>query len=177
MIVFRRKRARSYQRPIQKNAAYIVAGAFVLMLVVMLSLLSAKRASDRALGECREVLSAGVQQNLFEAIKSYDGISLRSADLTGEILPSMRRSLYAADALNRAMVQTFGDSSSLYDMAQYEAFQAIMAAFDDKIAAGQSTDDAKAQLSAYMAQMESVVAQRLGPEGLPLSKTANQPTP
>ena len=176
MIIFRRKRARDYRHPYKRYALYAAGGAYALLLLALLITLSAKNAANRTLEECRDVMAASIQENMNQALRSFDEINRRSADLQGEILPSMKQRLYAADAMNRAMVETFGEQYSVYDLSQYENFAAIMAKFDELLATGQSTDEAKLTLASYMTQVEELVSERFGPNGLLLPKTAKQST-
>ena len=148
-----------------------IAGAFVLLAILMLSAFSAKSSLQAQMNETREMMAASIQRDMNEVLGSYKTIDRKSADLTGDILPTMRQHMYAAYEMNRVLTQTFGDQYSMIDDEHYKTFQSIMDQYDQLLAAGQSTDPARENLTACMTNLEQVLANRFTADGGLLPRT------
>ena len=150
-----------------------VAGMFVLLLVMMLSAASSRNHLDNRLNEAQEMMAASIQNDMNKVLRAHDTIDHKSADLSGDILPTMKQHMYAANEMNKALTETFGEEYSMIDPKQYEEFLSIMEQFDHLLAAGQSTAPAKESLVLCMDSMETALANRLTAEGNLLPKTAS----
>ena len=80
--------------------------------------------------------------------------------------------MYAANEVNEILAETFGEEYAMFDPEQYESFLAIMARFDQLMAAGQSPDPAKESLTACMDALEISIANRFTADGGLLPRTA-----
>ena len=176
MLSFKRTKKRTYQNPREKYIALSLACVFALMLVFTLVGFTGKNSLRAQLNETQDILAASIQSDLSDALNSYEGIDRKSADLAGDILPTMRTHMYAAYEMNRILVETFGEEYSMLDAAQYESFEAVMNRFDQLLAAGQSTDPAKETLAACMNDLKNSLAGRFTAEGDLLPKTASATT-
>ncbi len=172
MVIFKRNRKRNYQNPAEKYALYGLAGVFTLMLVMMIVGFSGRSRLSGLLMETREMMAASIQSDMNKVLQSYDSIDRKSADLGGDILPTMRQHMYAANSMNKVLTETFGEEYSMIDPALYERFQGIMEEFDQLMAAGQSTAAAKESLTTCMTDIEVALGNRFGADGLLLPQTA-----
>lgn len=171
MISFKRTKRRNYTHPGGKYMTVGIAGAFVLLAILMFSAFSAKSSLQAQMRETREMMAASIQRDMNEVLGSYKTIDRKSADLTGDILPTMRQHLYAAYEMNRVLTQTFGDQYSMIDDEHYKTFQSIMDQYDQLLAAGQSTDPARENLTTCMTNLEQVLANRFTADGGLLPRT------
>lgn len=176
MISFKRTKKRNYHNPRETYIRSFIAGAFALLLVFAVVAVSGRSRLQTQLSETQDILAASVQSNITKAMNSYEGINRKSADLSGDILPTMRRHLYAAYGMNRVLVETFGEEYSMIESTQYEQFENIMDQFDRLIASGQSTDPAKESLALCMEDMKNSLTNRFTAEGSLLPKTASATT-
>lgn len=176
MISFKRTKKRNFRSPRMKYLSLSAAGAFALLVILVLVGFSGRNNLRALLGETQDILASSIQSDLNDALDSYEGIDRKSANLADDILPTMRRHMYAAHEMNKILVETFGEEYSMLDAAQYESFEAIMKRFDQLIAAGQSTDPAKETLAACMNDLRSSIAGRFTAEGNLLPKTASATT-
>ncbi len=174
MITFKRTRKRSYQHPGEKYLFYGIAGVFTLMLVMLVVAFSGRSRMNEQLLETREMMASSIQSDMSRALDSYGGINRKSADLQGDILPTMRQHMYAANSMNKVLTETYGEEYSMIDKELYDSFQAIMEEFDKRLSAGQSTESAKEQLIACMNGMTAELGNRFGADGLLLPKTASK---
>ncbi len=176
MLSFKRTKKRNYQNPREKYIALSLAGAFTLLLILTLVGFSGRSRLQARLTETQDILAAAIQSDLNDALDSYAGIDRKSANLADDILPTMRRHMYAAHEMNRILVETFGEEYSMLDTDRYESFEAIMKRFDQLIAAGQSPDPAKETLASCMNDLKNSLAGRFTAEGNLLPKTASATT-
>ena len=176
MVSFKRTKKRNFRSPVIKYLSLSAAGVFALLLILVLVGFSGRNSLRAQLSETQDILAAAIQSDLSDALDSYEGIDRKSANLADDILPTMRRHMYAAHEMNKILVETFGEEYSMLDTAQYESFEAIMKRFDQLIAAGQSTDPAKETLTACMNDLRSSMAGRFTAEGNLLPKTASATT-
>ena len=173
MVSFKRTKKRNYRHPGEKYLTLGVAGMFALLLIVMLAAFSGRSHLEAQLNETREIMAASIQRDMNEVLRSYENIGRKSADLAGDVLPTMRRYMYSANGMNEALVEIFGEDYSMIDPEQYDAFESIMDQFDQLLAAGQSTDPAKESLVACMSSFEAALSNRFTADGSLLPKTAS----
>lgn len=171
MISFKRTKRRNYTHPGEKYMLAGAAGIFVLLLVLTLSAFSAKGSLQMQMNDAREMMAASIQRDMNQVLSSYEAIDRKSANLAGDILPTMRQHMYAAYEMNRVLTQTFGDEYSMIDAEHYDAFQSVMDQYDQLLAAGQSTDPARENLTACMTNLEQVLANRFTADGGLLPRT------
>lgn len=176
MLSFKRTKRRNYQNPREKYIAFSLAGAFALLLILTLVGFTGQSRLRARLAETQDILAAAIQSDLNDALDSYAGIDRKSANLSGDILPTMRRHMYSAYEMDKILVETFGAEYSMLDAERYASFEAIMNRFDQLIAAGQSPDPAKETLAACMNDLKNSLAGRFTAEGNLLPKTASATT-
>ncbi len=173
MISFKRTRRRNYKHPGEKYMLLGLAGMFALMLIIMLSASSGRSRLEAQLGETREIMAASIQSDMNEVLRAAENIDRKNADLAGDVLPAMRLYMYAANEMNDALVETFGEKYSMIDPEQYESFESIMDEFDQLLAAGQSTEPAKEKMTACMDGFRIALYNRFTADGSLLPKTAS----
>jgi len=173
MVSFRRTKRRNYTHPGEKYMIFGVAAMFVVMLIIMLGASSGKNRLETQLNETREIMAASIQRDLTQALRTYENIGRKNADLADDLLPAMRLHMYAANEMNEALSETFGEEYSMIAPEQYKTFETIMDEFDQLMAAGQSTDPAKEKLTACMSGLETALANRFTADGSLLPKTAS----
>ena len=173
MISFKRTKRRNYKHPGEKYLILGVAGMFALMLIMMLSASSGRNRLEAQLDETREIMAASIQSDMNEVLRASENIDRKNADLAGEVLPTMRLYMYAANEMNDALIETFGDEYSMIDPELYASFESIMGEFDQLLAAGQSTDSAKEKMTACMAGFRTDLTHRFTADGSLLPKTAS----
>lgn len=176
MISFKRTKRRNYHNPRNKYLLSSIAGAFALLLILTIIGFAGKNGLQMQLNETQDMLAASIQSDMSKALNSHEGINRKSADLPGEILPTMRRHMYAAYEMNRVLTETYGEDYSMLDSDQYDSFESIMDELDQLIAAGQSTDPAKEQLAICMENLKMSLSNRFTAEGSLLPKTASATT-
>lgn len=176
MIRFKRTKKRTYRNPREKYLALSLAGVFGLMLILTLVGFLGKNSLQTQLNETQDMLAASISRDLSQVLSSHENIDRKSANLSGDILPTMRRHMYAAYEMNRVLTETYGEEYSMLDEEQYDSFEAIMDQFDSLLAAGQSTDPAKESLTACMENVRSAMSNRFTAEGSLLPKTASATT-
>lgn len=176
MLSFKRTKKRNYRNPREKYLAIGAASLFALLLILTLIGFVGRSGLQAQLDETQDILAASIQSDLSDALDCYAGIDRKSANLADDILPTMRRHFYAANEMNRVLVETFGEEYSMLDPEQYESFEAIMARFDQLLAAGQSTDPARETLAVCMDDIRASLTGRFTAEGDLLPKTASATT-
>lgn len=176
MISFKRTKKRNYRNPREAYLISAVAAAFAVCIILMLVGFLGRNTLRAQLSETQDMLASSIQSDISKALNSYEGIGRKSANLSGDILPTMRRHMYAAYEMNRILVETCGEEYSMIDEAQYDSFESVMDQFDRLIAAGQSTDPAKESLTVCMDTLKASIANRFTAEGSLLPKTASATT-
>ncbi len=176
MISFKRTKKRTYRSPKEKYLWLSAAGVFCLMLILTLVGFLGKNSLQMQLMETQDMLAASIQRDMSEALNSYESIDRKSANLSGDILPTMRRHMYAAYEMNKVLTETYGAEYSMLDEEQYDSFEAIMDRFDGLLAAGQSTAPARESLTACMESIRSAMTNRFTAEGTLLPRTASATT-
>ncbi len=106
MLSFKRTKRRNYQNPREKYIAFSLAGAFALLLILTLVGFTGQSRLRARLAETQDILAAAIQSDLNDALDSYAGIDRKSANLSGDILPTMRRHMYSAYEMDRILVET-----------------------------------------------------------------------
>jgi hypothetical protein len=135
--------------------------------------ISLKIQSDNAASRNRETLAGGIQANINSALRVYDGFDRKSGELSS-ILSTIRQHLYAADSMNRVLINIYGERYSVYDSAYFSEFEQILTRFNEQISTGRSLDSVKEELITYMTNISTAVAGRFGPENILLPRTASQ---
>ena len=173
MISFKRTKKRSYRNPLKRRLLFCVVGLFAVMLTLTLSAFASRSRMAAHLTETREIMAACIQSDMSKALSCFETIDRKSADLSGEVLPTLRLHMYSANSMNHLLTETFGEKYSVIDDEQYDVFQSIMDQFDQLLAAGQSTDPAKDELTACMTAFQKALVSRFSTEGNLLPKTAS----
>ena len=176
MISFKRTKKRNYHNPREKYILSSLGGAFLLLILLVLIGFNGKSRLHLKLTDTQDMLAASIQSDVSSAMNCYESIHRKNADLSGDILPTMRRHMYAANEMNRILTETFGEEYSMIDPAQYDSFEAVMEQFDQLLAAGQSTEPAKENLTLCMEDLKNSIAHRFTAEGNLLPKTASATT-
>lgn len=172
MISFKRTKRRNYQQPGEKYVLFGAAGMFVLLLIMMLTATSGRNHMENKLTDTREMMAASIQSDMNRVIRAYETIDHKSADLAGDVLPTMKQHMYSANSMNDVLKETFGDEYSMFDPEQYDSFLSIMDQFDQLIATGQSTNAAKDSLVPCMENLKVTLANRFTADGGLLPRTA-----
>jgi len=173
MVLFKRTRARNYHQR-QDVRRYVALGGAAVLLLLFIILLVGKQNADRALAGNREIMAVGVQSNVNQALRQFDGFERRSSDDIPELFTQMRRYLYAASALNRALVQSYGETYSVYGGDSFDAVVRIMDEYELILSSGKSVESIRATLVQHMGEMETALSARFASDGLVLPKTASQ---
>ena len=170
MKFFHLKRSRSRVHHSQRYPLY---GALALLLALAVTLTVVWMDKDRAeqsAALARQNLATSVQSDLSAAIRAYESASLPTADLRGDILPSMRRYLYAARVGNRVMLDTYQES--VVDEQILTQIETAIAQVERTLSLGQSSTSALSALGAALDQMEEELSARFADTGLLLSRSA-----
>lgn len=170
MISFRRSRTRSFEHQGEKYLLIALAGSFILLVVMLLFAFSGKSRLQAQMDESLEMMAASVQSDVYNALNSYRTIDHKSADVEGDILPTMKRHMYSAHSMNRVLTETFGEEYSLIDEESYNEFESVMREFDRVLSAGQSTKAAKELLVPCMNKFQNMLLNRFNEEGELLPK-------
>lgn len=173
MVSFKRTKRRNYKHPGDQRLLLGVAGMFVLMLTIILGVSSGKNRTEAQLAETREIMAASIQSDMNEALRSCENIDRKNADLAGDVLPTMRLHMYAANEMNDALTEVFGEEYSMIDAERHDDFEAIMDEFDRLMVAGHSTDSTKEKLIACMDGFKVALSNRFTADGSLLPKTAS----
>ena len=173
MLSFRRTKRRNYMHPGEKYLFFGVAVMFALMMIIMLGAASGKNRLENQLGETREIMAAAIQRNMASTMRTYENINRKNVDLADDVLPAMRLHMYAANEMNEALTETYGDEYSMINPDQYDAFEAVMDEFDQLMAAGHSTEPAKEKLLVLMNSFQTTLANRFTADGSLLPQTAS----
>ena len=165
MIGFRRPRMRTFEQHGEKYLLLALAGSFILLVVMLLFAFSGKSRLQKQLDTSLEMMAASVQSDVYNALTVYRTIDHKSADVEGDILPTMKRHMYSAYSMNRVLKETFGDEYSLIDDEAYNEFESVMREFDRVLSAGQSTKAAKESLVPCMNGFQNMILNRFTEEG------------
>ena len=165
MNVLQRKRRRDYRHrqisPFIWVGLAMVAALFAWALVAQIG----KNQLSAQLSSTRDQLAVRIQDNLNQALSGFDEMSRRSTDAQRELLPEVKRYLYAADLLNDMLRDIYGENYSLMDESTMDEYAQLLSQ-------GQSATEAHDSLSAYMDQISGVLSTRFGVNGMILPKTA-----
>ena len=144
MNVLQRKRRRDYRHrqisPFIWVGLAMVAALFAWALVAQIG----KNQLSAQLSGTRDQLAVRIQDNLNQALSGFDEMSRRSTDAQRELLPEVKRYLYAADLLNDMLRDIYGENYSLMD-ENLTVFQTI-----DDVAKGDIRNKIKDLLGAFM---------------------------
>ncbi len=165
MTSFKRSRTRSFEQQGEKYLLITLAGAFILLVVMLLFASSGRNRLQNQMDEGMEIIAASIQRDVSDALSSYRAIDRKSADLEGYILPTMKKHMHSAHSMNRVLTEIYGEEYSMIDEATYEQFQAVMSEFDRLLAAGQSTTSAKEQLIPCMNSFQNMLLNRFTEDG------------
>ena len=91
MVTVKRQRKRSLQN--QKGKYLLVGGAalFAIMLGLIIALFADRAALRNRLDDLSDYMAKSIRTDLNQALQYYDNIDRRSADLTGDVLPNMKK--------------------------------------------------------------------------------------
>lgn len=174
MVTVKRQRKRSLQN--QKGKYLLVGGAalFAIMLGLIIALFADRAALRNRLDDLSDYMAKSIRTDLNQALQYYDNIDRRSADLTGDVLPNMKKYMYSAYNTNKLLVEARGESYSIIDTATYNSFQTLAGEFERLLANGQSTAAVKTSMGDYMQAIETVLSSRFDSADLLLPKTASK---
>ncbi len=170
MKFFHLKHSRSR---VHHSRRYPLYGALALLLVlaVMLTVVwVGKNQAEQRIALGRQNLATSVQSDLNAAIRAYESASLPTADLGGEILPTMRQHLYAARVGNRVMLDTYQEN--VVDEQILTQIETAIAQVERTLTLGQSSTNALSALGTALSQMEEELSARFADTGLLLSRSA-----
>ncbi len=172
MDVLQRKRRRDYRlRQVPPVVWVLLALAAALLFGAVTAQVSKGRLNDQ-ITATREQLAVRIQNNLNQALTSFDEMGRKNIDGQRQLLPEVKRYLYTADLLNDMLRDGYGDNYSLMDENLYALMESAMAEYERLLTQGQSAAEVHESLSAYMEQISSVLNTRFGVNGMILPKTA-----
>ena len=90
----------------------------------------------------------------------YDGASLAGADVSGDILPSMRTYFSQVVVLNNALASAFGEEYAVFDQQLINDIQLAFDEYDSAYSSGHSTDGAEARMTLAMADVRKALSER-----------------
>ena len=172
MNVLQRKRRRDYRH--RQISPFIWVGLALVVALFAWALVAqiGKNQLSAQLSGTRDQLAVRIQDNLNQALSGFDEMSRRSTDAQRELLPEVKRYLYAADLLNDMLRDIYGENYSLMDENLYGLMESTMDEYAQLLSQGQSATEAHDSLSAYMDQISGVLSTRFGVNGMVLPKTA-----
>ena len=139
----------------------LIAAGIVLALVISLCISIAGTSRIRtAYANSRNAIGYALYENLQMLIRSYDDILLAGADIEGSILPTMKEYFLAAQTLDSAIWDAYGEKYSILSGGTDIAFQNAFQAFDDAFRQGKSTADAVSNMSACVQSLDALLATR-----------------
>ena len=153
MADFRRSTQRDMRNSGQKlrdKKRTLVVAALMAAAVVGFVLFGLSQARLKGV---REDMRQMVQEQLDGAMTAYSCIDLRSSNVEGDILPTMRKHFDYAQALDNAVVILFGNRYETFDDAIFLRFQDAMSQYDQLNKRGQSTGAAREALDACMGEL------------------------
>lgn len=160
MKTLRLKRGRNLVHHTRRYPMYALLIALLGVTIALTIVSVAKKNITQAYDRGREQIAMSIQTNLNEALRAFDRITLPGADIRGDILPSMRTHLYAAQALNEAMVDTYGPDSSVIENEVFTQIENAISEVEKSIVAGQSILSAREVLASQMTRMETAMAEK-----------------
>lgn len=170
MKMLGKRKVRNSVHRSRRMPMYILAGvALALAIALVIVALLGARARGR-LGAGQQSLATQIQSNLSGAVQACEQMSLPSANLEGDLLPSMRRRLFAAKELNEVMIDSYGQDSSMINVEIFDQIELALTQIERRLAEGQSTSSEQSTLSAYMAQLEADLSARFAGTELLISR-------
>lgn len=166
----KRTRSRVNKRPLYP--VYALCALCVLAVVALVAVIILNSRSVTALSNARARLSERTQQEINLALRAYDRIDLPGADLRGDILPEMRKNIYAAAALNQTFIDTYGMERAVAAPQTFTAMNDAIDRLDAAIQAGQTGTNEREQLKSAVLAIETEMAQRLAGSDLLQHKSA-----
>ena len=174
MISVKRGRKRSLRPSAPRH--WLIIGLVVAALVIAMGIFGLSkslRLEDR-LDDLADYMAISIRTDLNQVLQSYDTMDRRSADLSGEVIPNMKRYMYSAYNMNRLLVTAQGERYSIIDSASYNSFQNIMGEYEKLLKNGQNTSEVAATLNDYMASMRTMLGERFDSAGALLPQTASK---
>ena len=163
MISFKRTKRRNYHNPRNKYLLSSIAGVFTLLLILTIIGFAGRSSLQAQLNETQNILAASIQSDMSKALNSHEGINRKSADLPGEILPTMRRHMYAAYEMNRYRDILWGyDSVAKLTDAERKAIPYIILANQFVCVAWFAEQDKYAELYETNKRMTAWLLERFG---------------
>lgn len=151
--------------------AALAAGAVVLALVISLCI-SISTASNlrNEYAAARYSLGEELNRNLYMFERSYEGALLAGADVEGTIIPTMHAYYNAANTLDAAIGEAFGERYRVLNTGMGATIEAALQAFDDAFRLGKPTTDAVSNMTACIQSLSALRSVRFDAEGrlLPL---------
>ncbi len=170
MKVFHLKKTRSRVHHTRRHPLYALL-ALLLIACVTLTILWVKMAgARRQVALARQNLAAGVQTELNAAIRAFEKHELPTADLKGDIIPTMRIRLHAARTGNRIMQDSYREF--IVEEQTLDQIEDAVDQVDRMLALGQNTSPAIGVLGSCLDQMEADLTLRFADTGLFVSRTA-----
>ena len=163
--MIRTRRRRSFQSSTGRRVlALILIAAAVLGGVGLFGIGRSLYYKDK-LDDLADFMGSSIRADLNQAMQTYANIDRKSADLTGEVFPALRRYMYSAYVTNRLLVTARGEDYAVLDGNAYSNFTAIMGEYDKLLQNGQNTTQVRASLSDYMADIENILSTRFDVTG------------
>lgn len=170
MKAFKIKRSRS---PVHKSRHYPLYAAIAVGLVLAVALTVTIIAKNRAQAQLdlgRQQLASQIQSNLNGAFRACEQMTLPGANVEGSLLPTMKQHMYAADEINRVMIDVYGRESSMIDGDIFSQIELAFTQIERSITEGQSITSAHQTLTSYMTQLETDLNARFAGTELLMSR-------
>ena len=174
MVTVKRQKKRSLHSPAARYKIGACAVVFIAVLALCAFGLSERFRLQTQIEDLTDYMAKSIRTDLNQALQSYNAMDRRSADLSGDILPNMKRYMYSAYSMNRLLVEARGESYSMLYTATYNNFQTIVGEFERLLANGQSTTSVKTSLGDYMQAIETTLSSRFDSADLLLPQTARK---
>ena len=171
MSIIQRGRRRNLVRPPSRTLRLMAALlAALLIALCVLFFIRAERSQDR-LADLSIYIARNIRTDVNQALQALDTIKSKGSTASGDALSVMKRSIYAAYRQNMCLIVARGDSYSLIDSANYNAFQAAVTEYERLLANGQSTAQPLKTMDEYLRGLENAILARFDSRDRLLPKT------
>lgn len=162
---FQLKRTRSLVSARKRIPLYATAAVFLALVVFLSVALVSRNGLSRKIAANRENLAISVQSNINALARSYERMGLPGADVSGELLPSMRLNLNTAEAMNDLLVDSYGAQYAVLSDELFRQLNDNLASLGDTLDKGQMITDVQTAIGATLSEVEKQLVARFGSDG------------
>ena len=165
MVSVKRSKRRSLTSPVTRN--WLIVAVIVAVLLIALGAFGLGKSAylQDKIDDLASYMAISIRTDLNQVLQSYDTMDRRSADLSGDVLPNMKRCMYSAYNMNRMLVAACGERYSILDSNAYNNFQAIVGEYEKLLGSGENTSEVAKTMDDYMASLRTTLNERFDTTG------------